>query len=154
LKLIAYCDGSGNSPRGSSCAAVVCDAESGEMLAEKAKQIWICSNNIAEYMGVLLALQLAKELHADEVEVRSDSQVVVNQVTGEWEPKDKKFLPLRKKIWDLASSFTSVSLRWIPREKNERADFLCGQLLEDVNPIDEWRKRKNSGQAGPGHTSP
>src|SRR4051794_7045822 len=84
----AFCDGSGNSPRGSSCACVVLDSVSGEVLAEVGTVIDKCSNNVAEYHGLHLALMTAAEIGITHLEVFSDSQLIVNQVNEKWDVKD------------------------------------------------------------------
>lgn len=134
FKAKAKCDGSGNSPRGSTCAAVIFD-EDGQIIHERSRQLPDgSSNNVAEYSGVILAIEVALELEVDELEIFSDSQLIVNQINGKWRVKDAKLLPYRETAWELASSLSSVKLSWIPREENTRADHLCRVLLNEYCP--------------------
>lgn len=128
MKIIAECDGSGNSPRGSSCGAVLMD-ENREVLLERSELLPVGTNNVAEYRGVLLVIKTAIELEATSLEIFSDSQLIVNQVNDEWQVKDDSLLSLRDEVWDLASALQDVSIHWFRREHNKRADKLCRDRL-------------------------
>lgn len=133
--LHAYCDGSGNSPRGSTCACVIVDPETAEVLLDRSKVLKKCSNNVAEYEGLILALETAHELGVRDLEVFSDSQLIVNQVNEKWDVKHWDLLELRGRAW-VAGSFIedSLKLTWIPREQNTYADKLCRDLLDQTFP--------------------
>lgn len=126
LKLIAKVDGSGNAPGGSAAGCVIFD-EDGNVLKEKAIAWGKSTNNIAEYKAVILGIEVALDLEADELEVLSDSQLIVNQVQENWKCEDDSLFKLREIVHGLARGFDYVSISWIPREQNSRADFLAGQ---------------------------
>ena len=131
MKADAYCDGSGNSPRGSSCAAVVFIRGTGEFVAERARPLPLCTNNVAEYEGLILALELSKEVGVDDLRVFSDSQLIVNQVQERWKIKHEKFIVLRKRVWKAGGSFSQLQLEWTPRENNRHADALCTEVIDN-----------------------
>lgn len=128
FRLIAKVDGSGNGARGSSAACVVFDSD-GIIIKEKAIAWGVGTNNVAEYKSVLLAIEVARELEADELEILSDSQLIVNQVNGDWDCKDVDLQVLLNEVHDRGSHFSFISISWIPREQNGRADLLAGKAL-------------------------
>ena len=130
LKLIAKVDGSGNAPGGSAAACVLFDEE-GNVIKEKAIAWGRSTNNIAEYKAVILGIEVACTLEADELEILSDSQLIVNQIQELWDCKDSTLAELRESVHALASGFDYVSISWIPREQNSRADYLAGQARKD-----------------------
>jgi ribonuclease HI len=130
LKLVAKVDGSGNSPRGSAAGAVVFDID-GNVLKEKAISWGKSTNNVAEYKAVILGIEVALSLEADELEILSDSQLIVNQVQGNWDCKDIRLQDLRDSVQSLGDSFDYISIAWIPREQNSRADYLAGKALKE-----------------------
>lgn len=137
---------------------MIVDPETGEVLLEEAIGIFKCSNNIAEYRGVILSLKKALDLGVEDLTIHSDSQLVVNQINGDWEPKNETLISLREKVWEIASSLSSAEIVWVPREKNVMADALCTEKLEEIYPLEKWQiyreKLEREQGHGPGHTSP
>ena len=97
------------------------------------------TNNEAEYHALLKALSLAAERWADkttgklvggvgEILIRSDSQLVVNQVNGEWRVEDSKLIELSERARDSVKTLGSVRLEWVPREENYAGLWLEGKL--------------------------
>lgn len=124
FKLAGKCDGSGNAPTSSACACVIFD-EDGVMVIERSEAWGASTNNIAEYKGAILALKTAIEMEADEFELMSDSQLIVNQIKGKWKCKDPELRKLRDIAQDLGGEFIKVEIKWVPREENARADHLA-----------------------------
>ena len=91
------------------------------------------TNNVAEYHGLIAALEYLKEHHIDDyIEVFGDSNMVINMTTGAWGKKNphKKMphlIPLVTKTRELFVSFENLTIEWIPREQNGIADFLSKQ---------------------------
>lgn len=131
----AWCDGSGGSPRGSSCACVIVDIETGEIF-EKAKFLGKGrgSNNVAEYEGVILLIETALDLGVTSLSIFTDSQLIANQIMENWDCKDANLRKLRSKVISLSEPFEDVSIEWTPRENNKRADLLCRQILDQESP--------------------
>ena len=83
------------------------------------------SNNEAEYEAVIIRLNLAHSMEVDQLEVCSDSQLVVNQIEDTYEAKGEKMILYLKKVRDLLKKFVLVQVRHIPRAENSRADTLA-----------------------------
>ena len=131
MKVWAHCDGSGNSPKGSTAGAVISDPKSGDVLMERSRVLPLCSNNIAEYEGVILALEMAIDLEAEDLRIHSDSQLIVNQTNGKWKIKENKLIALRSRVWELGKQIPGdLEIVWVRREKNHRADHLCRVALK------------------------
>jgi len=88
------------------------------------------TNNEAEYTGLLLGLQAAKENGVTKIEIEGDSQLVINQVLGAWQVKTPSLVPLKSKAASLYYTFPTRLLRHIPRELNTDADFLSKEALQ------------------------
>ena len=121
--------GSRGNPGPAAVAAVVTDP-SGNELADRAETIGEATNNVAEYRAVLLGVQLARELGADEVELVADSMLIVEQVRGNWKVKQAHLRPLREQVVRALEDFTSWSIRHVKRGENERADELLNDALD------------------------
>ena len=90
--------GSRGNPGPAGYGAVVRDADTGAVLRECAAGIGVASNNVAEYRGLIAALEAAQDLGADEVDVRMDSLLVVNQMSGIWKVKHEAMKPLAEHL--------------------------------------------------------
>lgn len=87
------------------------------------------TNNVAEYVALVRALEwlIQSNLQSEKIEIRSDSQLVVNQLTGNYKVRAKRIIPLYTKVMQLKSVFHEVQIQWIPREKNTEADILTNK---------------------------
>jgi ribonuclease HI len=121
--------GSRGNPGPAAVAAVVTDP-SGEVLAERSKTIGEATNNVAEYRALLLGIDLAKELGADEVEFVGDSMLIVEQVRGKWKVKQEHLRPLHTKVRDALRDLGTWSIRHVKRDENTRADELLNEALD------------------------
>ena len=110
--------------------AVVVDPESDMVLAERSGSLGVTTNNVAEYHGLIAGLEAAAELGARVVEVRMDSKLVVEQVSGRWQTRHPALRPLAGRAAVLIESFDSVHLGWIPRSHNTRADTLANAAMD------------------------
>ena len=84
------------------------------------------TNNVAEYTGLVKALDwlVANYFTLEKVAVKSDSQLVVNQLAGAFKVKGKRILPLYKHVLLLKKKFADIEINWVPREQNKEADRL------------------------------
>lgn len=133
-RLIVEADGGARgNPGPAGFGAVVRDAETSEVLLEVAESLGIATNNVAEYRGLIAGLTGAARIdpHAA-VEVHMDSQLVVEQMSGRWKIRNKGLVPLALEARDLASSFSSVSYKWVPRLRNAHADRLANQAMDQA----------------------
>jgi ribonuclease HI len=87
------------------------------------------TNNVAEYTALVKALQwlLEKDLGSAKVEIKSDSQLVANQLTGHYKVKAKRIISLYKQVLLLKSKFQDIQIKWVPREENREADRLTNK---------------------------
>ena len=121
--------GSRGNPGPAGYGAVVKDADTGAVIAEEGTAIGRATNNVAEYSGLIAGLRMALE-HAPgaEVEVRMDSKLVVEQMSGRWKVKHPDMRPLWQEATMLAPMGTTYT--WIPRERNQHADRLANEALD------------------------
>ncbi|KQW44009.1 acid phosphatase [Nocardioides sp. Root1257] len=127
--LIQADGGSRGNPGPASYGAVLTDAETGDVLAEDGSTIGVATNNVAEYSGLIAGLRLAAELAPDaSVEVRMDSKLVVEQMSGRWKIKHPDMRPLAAEAAELAPPGTTYT--WVPREQNSHADRLANEALD------------------------
>src|SRR5918994_2750808 len=95
--------GSRGNPGPAAYGAVLKDADTGEVLAEEGTTIGVASNNVAEYSGLIAGLRLAEEFAPDaDIEVRMDSKLVVEQMSGNWKIKHPSMRPLAMEANQLA----------------------------------------------------
>ena len=121
--------GSRGNPGEAAYGAVLKDASTGEVIAERAEAIGVATNNVAEYRGLIAGLELYNEHTPDaELEVRMDSKLVVEQMSGNWKIKHPDMKPLALAAKRLAPFGTTY--RWIPRERNKHADALLNEALD------------------------
>lgn len=104
------------------------------------------TNNVAEYTALAKALQwlLAHNYGTKKIEIKSDSQLVVNQLKGDYRVKARRIMPLYKEVLFLKSKFQDIQIKWIPRDKNREADKLTNKaynktLLENPEYLDRLK---------------
>ncbi|MGB0101902.1 MAG: bifunctional RNase H/acid phosphatase [Nocardioides sp.] len=121
--------GSRGNPGPAAYGAVLKDARTGAVIAEDGTTIGVATNNVAEYSGLIAGLRLAQE-HAPEadIEVRMDSKLVVEQMSGRWKIKHPDMRPLAAEANGLAPFGTTYT--WVPREQNKHADRLANEALD------------------------
>jgi probable phosphoglycerate mutase len=116
---------------------VVVKSPGGQVLAQVAAGIGVATNNVAEYSAALEGLKRAAELGARSVVLRSDSKLLIEQLSGRWRVKNPTLIRLHEEIRALLGGFESVAFEHVPRELNRSADQLAN------SGVDEWL-------AGPG----
>jgi broad specificity phosphatase PhoE/ribonuclease HI len=150
-RLIVEADGgSRGNPGPAGYGAVVRDADSGEVLAEAAAALGIATNNVAEYQGLLAGLREAAQLDPASVEVRMDSKLVVEQMSGRWKVKHPDLIPLAREAATLARSLPSVRFGWVPREANKDADRLANEAMDAAAAGGQWSRGGAARPAVPG----
>ncbi len=122
--------GSRGNPGPAGYGAVVIDASTHEVLAERKDFVGHATNNVAEYRGLIAGLQAAAELGASSVAVRMDSKLVVEQMAGRWRVKNDRLRPLADQAVALCAAFDEISFEWIPREQNTHADRLANEAMD------------------------
>lgn len=123
--------GSRGNPGEAAYGAVLKDARTGEVIAERAEHIGIATNNVAEYRGLIAGLELYNEHTPDaDLEVRMDSKLVIEQMSGNWKIKHPDMRPLAMAANRLAPFGTTWT--WIPRDRNKHADALLNRALDEA----------------------
>jgi broad specificity phosphatase PhoE/ribonuclease HI len=122
--------GSRGNPGPAGYGAVVFDAATHAVLAERKEGIGTETNNVAEYRGLLAGLRAAQELGARRVDVRMDSKLVVEQMSGRWSVKNAALQSLWREGQQLKRGFDQIGFSWIPREKNKHADRLANEAMD------------------------
>jgi ribonuclease HI len=132
VRVVVHVDGGARgNPGPAAAAAVVTDAGSGAELDEATRYLGdSVTNNVAEYHGLLLGLERARAVGADEVEVVNDSELIAKQVNGEYKVKHPDMKALHAQALAALGGFASWSVRSVPRAKNAGADELVNQALD------------------------
>ena len=125
-----HVDGGARGNPGPAAAAAVISTPDGDVLDEASETLGVATNNVAEYRGLLLGLQRARALGADEVEVVNDSELVAKQVTGAYKVKHPAMKPLHAEAMAALAGFRSWKIRNVPRAQNARADELVNVALD------------------------
>jgi ribonuclease HI len=132
VKLVVNVDGGARGNPGPAAVAAVAASTEGDVLGERNAYIGEATNNVAEYRALLLGLELARDLGADEVEVINDSELVARQIGGEYKVKHAGLRPLFLDAMRELREFDSWAVRAVRREHNERADELVNAALDEA----------------------
>ena len=137
--LIVEADGgSRGNPGPAGYGAVVLDPETGEALAEAAEFIGTATNNVAEYKGLVAGLRAAHALDPQAcVQVRMDSKLVVEQMSGRWQIKHPDMKPLAAEARSVFPA-GQVTYEWIPRAQNKHADRLANEAMDAGKIGKQW----------------
>jgi ribonuclease HI len=130
VKLVVHVDGGARGNPGPAAAAAVVSTPDGDVLDEAHELLGVVTNNVAEYRGLLLGLDRARALGADEVEVVNDSELVAKQVNGQYKVKHPDMKPLHAAATKALSGFARWHVRSVPRAQNAAADALVNQALD------------------------
>lgn len=124
---VIYFDGASKGNPGPGAAAAVLEEDGEIFLSRKSEQH--VTNNVAEFHGLILAIQLAVGHGYEDVEFRGDSQLVVNMVNGKFTARNEKMKELLLHARKGLAAIPKWSITWVPRDKNARADKLCNMAL-------------------------
>jgi ribonuclease H / adenosylcobalamin/alpha-ribazole phosphatase len=123
-------DGGARGNPGPAAYGYVLETDDGTVLAAHGETIGVATNNVAEYRALVAGLEKALELGVDEVEVVSDSELLVRQMKGEYKVKNEALRKLSQEAAALARKLRRVSYRSVLREHNELADRLVNEALD------------------------
>jgi len=136
-KIIIYTDGGSRGNPGKAAIGVVFCNEKGQTIKEYGEYLGDgLTNNEAEYLAVIFALKKFKALFGkamlkvSEIEMRSDSELLVKQINGEYKILDEKIQKFFIEIWNLRIDFKKVKFKYIPRENNKEADRMANEALD------------------------
>jgi ribonuclease HI len=125
-----FTDGGARGNPGPAAYGFVLEDENGTVLAAEGEAIGIATNNVAEYGGLIAGLRKAIELQLSEVEVVSDSELMVKQMKGEYRVKNEALRELSHEAATLARRLGHVEYRHVKRAHNELADRLVNEALD------------------------
>lgn len=125
----AFDGGSRGNPGPAAWGVVVLDGEDG-VVEGASGTIGRATNNVAEYTGLLEALRLALRAGADEVEIRSDSELIVKQINGEYRVRHPDLRPMHAEALRMIREFSSFRIRHVRRAFNKDADRLVNEALD------------------------
>jgi len=129
-KIKIFIDGASRGNPGPSAAAAIFYNSSGKFLKQISKFLGNATNNMAEYAGLLIALDLALQLNVRQIEIHSDSDILIKQMKGVYKIKSPNLKHLYLQAKEKAQKFDIVTFKHIPREMNHAADALCNNLLD------------------------
>jgi ribonuclease HI len=130
VKAKLWTDGGARGNPGPAAFAYVLEAEDGTVLAAHGEAMGVATNNVAEYSALLAGLEQAAELGVDELEVVSDSELMVKQMRGEYKVKNEALRALWLRATELAGRIGKVRYTAVRREHNELADRLVNEALD------------------------
>ena len=129
-EIVAHIDGGSRGNPGPAAAAFILTDRDGNQLQAKAFFLDWTTNNVAEYTGLIKALEGAGQMGAEQLTVFSDSEFLVKQINGEYKVKSDQIRPLYQRAVHLLDQFGSWSVHHVPREKNKQADKLVNRALD------------------------
>ena len=128
-----FTDGGARGNPGPAAAAFVLEAEDGTVLDARGEAIGVQTNNVAEYTALLNGLRRAGELGVTDVDVISDSELMVKQMRGEYRVKNAALRELSSEAQRLARALDAVTYTAVRREHNARADELVNRALDTMD---------------------
>ena len=126
-------DGGARGNPGPAAYGYVLEAEDGTVLDARGEAIGFATNNVAEYRALVAGLEKAVELGLDEIEVVSDSELLVRQMRGEYKVKNAALRELNEAAEALAGRLRKVTYTAVRREHNELADRLVNEALDQIS---------------------
>ena len=128
--LIVWTDGAARGNPGPAGAGAHLTTPEGDVVGEIAEGLGETTNNVAEYTAAIRGLERAAELGATDVVLRSDSQLLINQLTGRYRVKSEHLQPLYRRLRELVRGFERVRFEHVPRERNREADRLANEGVD------------------------
>jgi ribonuclease HI len=132
VKARLFTDGGSRGNPGPAAYGYVLEAEDGTVLAARGEAIGVATNNVAEYRALLAGLAAAADVGVDELEVVSDSELLVKQMRGEYKVKNAALRALWDEAQRSARRLKAVSYAAVRREHNEPADRLVNEALDEL----------------------
>ncbi len=126
-----YTDGAARGNPGPAGAGAVIVSPDGHIVAKIGKFLGDSTNNVAEYMGLILGLRRAKAMGIRELDVYSDSELLVRQLSGDYAVKAEHLRPLHDEAKSLLGAFSTIQVRHIPREENAQADAMSNRAIDE-----------------------
>ncbi|MAG11238.1 MAG: ribonuclease H [Parcubacteria group bacterium] len=130
-KLITYTDGGARGNPGPAAIGVVVMDENKKEIESFGKYIGHKTNNQAEYLALLAAVEKVRDMGATEVTCYLDSELVVKQMNREYKVKNNELASIFVKIWNVATGFDRITYKHVRREQNKKADTQVNKALDN-----------------------
>ncbi|MFH1315486.1 MAG: ribonuclease HI family protein [Candidatus Uhrbacteria bacterium] len=129
-KIQIFTDGGARGNPGPAAGAAVLQTQDGEVIATASKYMAHATNNQAEYTAIIIGLEKAKEIKAEEVEMFMDTELAVKQLNGEYKVKNPGLAKLFVQVLNLIHEFEKVTFTHVPRQHNAEADALVNRTID------------------------
>ena len=130
VKATLYADGGSRGNPGPAASGAVLYDDRGEVLEEIGTFLGVTTNNVAEWTALLEGLRAALARGVDDIDVRLDSELVVNQLSGAYRVKHPRLIPLYTEAKALLRRFGKADIRHVRRSQNKAADAVVNQVLD------------------------
>lgn len=130
-ELIIYTDGASRGNPGEAGAGAIIYGEEGTVIKKVKKYLGTTTNNVAEYMALIIALNEALKLKGEVLHLYSDSELMVRQIKGIYKVRDRKMQALWREVKKLLSQFIQYDIICIDRRKNREADELANLAIDE-----------------------
>lgn len=140
-KIIIYTDGGSRGNPGPAAIGIIFCNQKKQVIKKYSQYLGKATNNVAEYQAAIFALKKFKALFgkklakSTEIELRSDSELLIKQLNSEYKILDEKIQPLFLKVWNLKFDFKKVKFKLISRNKNKEADTLVKEALKGQSSV-------------------
>lgn len=152
--VVAYTDGGSRGNPGPAGFGVRVETADGTLIEEFCESAGIATNNVAEYRGLLAALQWAADHGHRRLHVRSDSQLLVRQMRGEYRVKNPGLQPLHRQARQMLDRFERVTFEHVPREQNRHADRLANLAMDNAASTPDVAGTLSTAAPRPGARNP
>lgn len=131
MEAICYTDGASRGNPGKAAIGVVIIHQATKKQYTFSKYLGNhLTNNYAEYSAVIFCLEKLLDADIQSFELRSDSELLINQINGKYQVSSKNIIPLHRKVMELLKEFKNYSFVHVPRKENKLADQLANQALD------------------------
>ena len=130
MHYIVYTDGAARGNPGPAAIGIVIQDQTGHTVYESSRTLGVHTNNEAEYLALIAALQYLREAKVQAADFHLDSELVVRQIKGEYRVKEPRLKALHGQAIMLLNAVPKHSFRHIPRARNARADELANEALD------------------------
>lgn len=130
MRYIVHTDGAARGNPGPAAIGVVIEDSEGRTVYEASRALGMKTNNEAEYLALITALEYLKDLRASEADICLDSELVVRQLNGEYKVKEPRLQTLHGQVVMLLNAVPKHRIRHVRREQNVRADELANEALD------------------------
>ena len=131
-RAVLYADGAARGNPGPAGAGAALLDEQGRVVGEAMRFLAHATNNVAEYTALIIGLEEAQRHDVQDLDIRMDSKLVVEQMNGKWKIKHPNLKPLAQQASALLESFPTRQIRHVPREQNSIADALANRAIDEA----------------------